>query len=161
MNNEKEVFKDIPNYNGFYQVSNLGRVISTRYNRILKFDNSSGYSRVTLSLKNNFKRFSVHRLVALMFIDNTLNKPQVNHIDENKNNNNFTNLEYISHRNNISYSATKKSITGVNGVHWIEAMKRYQCSVFYKGKKVYLGSTKEIEVAKEKVLNFKQTNRIL
>jgi hypothetical protein len=156
-----EVYKDISNYEGVYRVSNKGNVLSIRYGRLLKPDNSTKYSRVTLSLNNNTKRIPIHRLVADAFINNENNLNLVNHIDENKRNNNSENLQYISHRNNVSYSATKKSISKVNGVHWIDRMKTYQCSVYLNGKKYYLGSTKDIVVAENRVINFKTIKGIL
>lgn len=76
-----EIFKDIKGFEGFYQISNKGRVLSLPVtdrscgnklkDRFLKFDNSDkyGYQRVTLSVDNVQKRFLVHRLVAEAFIE--------------------------------------------------------------------------------------------
>ena len=139
-----------------YSVSNYGNVKSYKYKtpRILKPDNSTGYLRVRI----NKKWFLVHRLVAENFIENKLNKSQVNHIDENKLNNNYSNLEWVTHRENIEYSLTKRSITKIKGVHWIERMNTYQCSVYFKGNKHYLGSRKDIKKATELVENFIKDN---
>jgi len=141
-----------------YEISNYGNVKSNLFKtpRLLKPDNSTGYSRVLI----NKKWYSVHRLVALYFLENKENKPQVNHKDENKLNNNFLNLEWVTHRENIEYSSTKKSKTKIKGVNWIERMKTYQCSIFYNGKKHYLGSNKDIEKAKELVNNFLIKNNL-
>lgn len=90
-----EIWKDIKDYEELYQVSNFGRVKSLYTNRILKGskNNRGGYLKVSLC-KNNIKSTkTIHRLVAQAFIPNPENKPQVNHIDENKTNNMVSNIE--------------------------------------------------------------------
>jgi len=116
-----EIYKDIKDYEGLYQVSNYGNVkalkrefLDKRGNikrypeRILKWDitdmGSSKYARVTLSKGHKTKRFSVHRLVAETFIPNTDNKPFVNHIDNNGLNNNVSNLEWVTHSENMIHA---------------------------------------------------------
>lgn len=112
----EEIFKDIKDYEGLYQVSNLGRVISLPKNdgngnrlRELKHDlnvlKCGTYSRVTFSKFGKTKRFSVHRLVAEAFIPNPENKPMVNHIDNNPQNNHVTNLEWCTHTENMLHSS--------------------------------------------------------
>ena len=111
----KEVFKDIPGYEGLYQVSNLGRVKSLNpygnkeKERILKPQKSkNGYLQLVL-FKNKLKKmYYVHRLVATTFIENPENLPQVNHIDQNKLNNSVDNLEFCTCRYNKRYSKAKK-----------------------------------------------------
>lgn len=102
-----EEWKDIKDYEGLYQVSSLGNVRSLYYNkeRILadRF-NKTGYLSVILSKKGKYKSFKVHRLVAQAFIPNLDNKPQVNHIDGNKKNNNVNNLEWVTIKENINHS---------------------------------------------------------
>ena len=102
----KEIWKDIEGYEGLYQVSNLGRVKSKHRvsERILKPSiNSRGYMLVILSKNGEYKSGKVHRLVAQSFIPNTENKPQVNHIDENKTNNMASNLEWVTVKENINH----------------------------------------------------------
>lgn len=108
-----EVWKPIPNYEGFYEVSNMGKVRSVyRYRRILKpMISNAGYERVDLFKNKHRKQFSVHRLVANAFIDNPSEKPFVNHKDENKLNNSADNLEWVTHVENCQYGTAIKRRT--------------------------------------------------
>lgn len=112
-----EIWKDIKNYEGLYQVSNLGNVkslpkmhgIRKGNEKILKPTiNSKGYLRVQLSKNKSIKQCLVHRLVAETFIENIDNLPQINHIDKNKLNNKIDNLEWCSCQYNIDYSLSKE-----------------------------------------------------
>lgn len=101
----EEVWKDIEGYEGLYQVSSWGRVRSTyRGGRILKsLVTTYGYLRVTLYKSNVGKCQFIHRLVAQAFIPNPQNKPEINHIDENKENNFVDNLEWVTTKENLNY----------------------------------------------------------
>lgn len=100
-----EECKDIKGYEGLYQVSNLGRVKRVKTDRILKGgkNNTGGYLRVDLSKNNTVSPQRVHRLVAEAFILNPENKPQVNHIDEDKTNNKVSNLEWMTAKENSNH----------------------------------------------------------
>ena len=88
MTEVREVWKDIPQYEGLYQVSNFGRVWSVRSQKVLKPRLSHGYERVALYARNGkIKDELIHRLVGLAFIPNPNHLPQINHIDQNKSNN--------------------------------------------------------------------------
>ena len=96
-----EEWRDIKGYEEKYQVSNLGRVksLKDRYGnyreKILKYSkNNRGYLTVSLCKNSKVKLFTVHRLVAQAFIENSNNYPEVNHKDENKENNRVDNLEW-------------------------------------------------------------------
>ena len=99
----KEIFKDIKNYEGLYQVSNLGRVYSYYKNKILFPSNNKGYLQINLTKDKITKKFFIHRLVAETFIENVKNLPCVNHKDECKTNNCVDNLEWCSYKYNNSY----------------------------------------------------------
>ena len=113
----KEIWKDITEYKGLYQVSNLGNVKSLpkfinnspkseligyySKEKILKpFKNPKGYQLVKLYKNKHKCTKKIHRLVAEAFIPNKNNLPQVNHIDGNKMNNNVNNLEWCTNKEN-------------------------------------------------------------
>ena len=108
--NSGEVWKDVCGYEGLYQVSNKGRVKSIyRYRKVLKPQTSnSGYLRVDLFKDKARKQFSIHRLVAIAFLPNPENKPEVNHKDECKTNNFLCNLEWVSRKENNRYGTRRQ-----------------------------------------------------
>ena len=105
---EIEEFRDIPGYEGVYEVSNLGRVKNVETGRILKpGKDRGGYLLVDLSKNGIRKTVRVHRLVALSFLSNPNNLPEINHRDENRTNNTVDNLEWCTRDYNINYSQSK------------------------------------------------------
>lgn len=112
----QEIWRDIPDYEGLYQVSNLGRVKSLNYNRtnvekILKLvQDRNGYLIVKLSKKGKAKLKKVHRLVAQAFIPNPNNLPQINHKNEIVSDNISDNLEWCTAQYNKEYSSARKII---------------------------------------------------
>ncbi|WP_312432724.1 NUMOD4 domain-containing protein [Lacrimispora sp.] len=118
----KEEWRNIEGYEKSYQVSNLGRIKSLERRvtcsngreksikeRILKpVDNQKGYLHVGLYADGFVKRYKVHRLVAGAFIDNPLCLAEVNHIDENKSNNQVNNLEWMTRKDNFYYGTGRE-----------------------------------------------------
>lgn len=133
-----EVWKTI---NGFenYMVSNLGNVrsidrttfhpkartgIAPKKGRLLKpFPNHKGYLMVKLYQSRKPKTIAIHRLVATAFVENPFSLPQVNHKDENKQNNDVTNLEWCTNDYNIHYGTAIKRLG--ESIRNSEAHKRY------------------------------------
>lgn len=140
----KQIWKDIPDYEGKYQVSNTGKVRSLNYRctgkvKILKQNTDKlGYKRVFLYKNGKFKIYFVHRLVALVFIPNPNNYPIVNHKDENPSNNTVWNLEWCTQEYNCNYGTRlercSKGLKGKNkGKHHTKETKR-KIGEGFKGK---------------------------
>jgi hypothetical protein len=115
---ETEKWRDIPEYEGVYQVSNLGRVKSLNYNgtgkeKVMKpITDKDGYLFVTLCKNRNKKMYKVHRLVAQAFIPNNdpEHKTEVNHINEDKTDNRTCNLNWMTRKQNVNWgSGIKRS----------------------------------------------------
>ena len=106
---EQEIWRDIEGYKGLYQVSNMRRVKSlgnefSRKEKILKPQkNTTGYLTIRLHKDGKQKGCLIHRLVAQTFLKNPEEYPVINHIDENKENNAVSNLEWCSVRYNNTY----------------------------------------------------------
>lgn len=122
----EEIWKTIEDYPN-YMVSNMGRVkrLSTGYYRrtekiLIPQLQSNGYLHIKLSQNGKSKCFLLHRLVAMVFVPNPDNLPQVNHINENKTDNRVENLEWCDRKYNINYgnSLMKRVRTNIeNGVY--------------------------------------------
>lgn len=117
----KEVWKDIEEYEGLYQVSNFGRIKSLNYRRtgkakILKIAKiTKGYYGIILHKKGKYKNFKTHRLVAMAFIPNPDDKPQINHIDGDKSNNCISNLEWATNSENQKHAHVNGLIKSSKG----------------------------------------------
>src|SRR3972149_9947840 len=101
---EKEIFEWIPDFINKYKISNYGKVWSEHKQGYLKQRIRGGY----LAVKLNKKDYPVHRLVALVFCKNDNNYPIVNHLDEDRINNHYTNLEWVSPSKNVKHSVKYK-----------------------------------------------------
>ena len=121
----QEEWRDIKGFEGYYQVSNLGRVRSLDreiyhpYNKtishykgsIMKYSTrKKGYLGICLTKENKQKSFLIHRLVAEAFIPNPMNYNQINHIDEDKTNNKVDNLEWCDCKYNVNYGSCIKNM---------------------------------------------------
>ena len=113
---ENEIWKDIEGYEGLYQVSNQGRVRSLNYRKTGKTQvlkpglSGNGYLNVQLVKNNKIKHVLVHRLVALAFIPNPDNKPQINHKSEDKTLNTVENIEWATAKENINWGTRNKKV---------------------------------------------------
>lgn len=149
----KEVFKDIPKYEGVYQVSDLGKIKSLKREvwngrayhvlkqKILKptFD-KNGYCQVNLYKNLKSRTFKIHQLVAIVFLNHKPNKHNL--VVDHKNNiiidNQVDNLQLITQRENLSKD--KKGYTSKYiGVSWFKRDKKWVSSIRVNGKSKYLG----------------------
>lgn len=126
-----EIWKDIIDYEGLYQVSNLGRIKSLSriitdkndYPKTIKehymvgSDNGHGYLTVMLSKNGRRVRKYIHRLVAQAFIPNPQNLPEVNHKDEDRKNNSLNNLEWVDYLTNRIYGTRLERLSTSNTTH--------------------------------------------
>lgn len=124
----QEIWKDIKGYEGLYQVSNNG-LIKNKEGSILKPFISNGYYRVKLTKQGKRKNEYIHRIVAYAFLDLDKNKSlQVDHIDNNRLNNNFRNLQLLTQKENIkkqmqTMSKNLQNYKSNNVINIIENMK--------------------------------------
>lgn len=151
-----EVWKDIKGYEGYYQVSDQGRVKSLKRkgcknDRILKNNKDGvGYYNVNLRFNSRSKILKVHQLVAMHFLGH---EPcgydlVVDHIDNDKLNNNVTNLQLTTVRENTSKDRKGYSSEYI-GVSWSKKMSKWKASIWHKDRLLHLGFfTDELEAAK-------------
>lgn len=128
-----EIWKDIEGYEGLYQVSNMGRIKSLKYNNgstiydreLIRKPNQlkNGYCNIILNKNGKAKAYRIHRLVAKAFVPNPENKDQINHINMIKNDNRAENLEWVTGSENmlkcyqiIPTTSPKKSISSAINV---------------------------------------------
>ena len=147
MKKQEIIWKPISNYSEYYEVSSDGRVrsfdriifdkngIRLRLNKSKEISLRIGLYKMVGLNKNRVQiQVSIHRLVALHFIPNPENKPQVNHIDGNKMNNNLNNLEWVTAKENLqhAFDSGLKTPTWLNKKLSIET--REKMSISKKGK---------------------------
>jgi hypothetical protein len=143
----EEIWKDVPDYEGLYQVSNLGRVRSLprqlcgKNVKIRKLQNDyKGYRVVDLYCNKIRKIKKVHQLVAMAFLGH---KPCgmyliIDHINDNKLDNRVENLQIVTPRYNARKTQGKYS-SQYKGVSWSKSKKKFQASIFEKNKSIFLG----------------------
>lgn len=151
--NKKEIWKDIPNYEGFYQASNLGRIKSlsrlkwngkvyAKYKEIIlkQSKDGPGYLTVMLCKHSNIKRYKTHQLVAMAFLGHKPNgyKLVINHINHNKLDNIVENLEIVTQREN----ANKKHIKSTSkylGVSRCRQTNKWRACIREGNKVIHIG----------------------
>jgi hypothetical protein len=161
MQQQEEIWKDIPGYEGMYQVSDLGNVkslprqIKRKDGRICffkgtflkKVDNGDGYLVVNLKSKTYF----VSVLVAMAFLNHTPSKYKiiVDHINNIRNDNRLNNLQLITTRKNTSKDKIGKGSSKYTGVYWGKRAKKWCSTIVFNSKKIYLGSFETEEQASD------------
>lgn len=133
----EEVWKDVPNYENYYQASNLGRIFSVKSNKILSTKVSEGYSRITL-YKNKIKKgFLTHRLIMITFVGES--DLQVDHINGIKTDNRLENLRYVDSRTNMKFMFERiKSATNCIGIRK-DKNEGYNSRIWIEGKRYHIG----------------------
>lgn len=152
-----EIWKDVPDYEGHYQVSSLGRVKSLKRlsfsgrvlkEKILKPANTNNYKKVVLSKNDNRKQFYIHQLVAMAFLGHSPNGHSlvVDHVDGDTSNNSANNLQIVTQRKNTQKKKGEflSSYTGVS-----KQGKKWAAKIKLNGKSVHLG-TFECELSASK-----------
>ena len=141
-----EIWKDIPSYEGVYQISNLGRVKSLNYRNtglesVMKPKiSSSKYHDVNLYKYGKSKTHQVHQLVAIAFLGHTPcgHELVIDHINDNKHDNNVNNLQIVSHRYNVCKTQGRYS-SKYKGVSWCKQRKKWIVRIDILKKTKYLG----------------------
>jgi hypothetical protein len=149
-----EIWKDIEGFEGCYQISNFGRVKSlerqikhpsgglrTIKERILKGAvGENGYWFVCLYRGKKIKKHSIHRLVALYFIENTNNYKDVDHINRVKTDNRIENLRWVNRSTNLRNSnRSDNSKSKYNGVYWNKKAKKWFSNTRINNKTIHIG----------------------
>lgn len=167
---KKEIWREIPEYDGLYKVSNLGNVITLKGKvpRLLTLMKpKDGYIVVKLSHKSISRNHRVHLLVARMFLGHApsgTHKIVVDHIDNNKDNNRVDNLQLISQRENSSKDVQNKS-SKHTGVYYDTARNKWMVRLKIKGVTKYIMRTSDEdfagEVYKEALQYYLDTGEVL
>ena len=163
--NQPEIWKDIEEYEGLYQVSNLGRIkgfyiwngreyskkehFLNPYKRYVNKNLEYRTNVVALAKNKKKKEFKVHRLVAKAFIPNPENKPSVNHIDSNPLNNIVENLEWCTPKENTQHAINQRRI--INRIHTIDCEDILE---MLNGNKSYDEMAEILGVAKGTIFNY-------
>jgi hypothetical protein len=153
---KKPFWKDIPGYEGLYQISRRGQVkslgrkiIDNRCRVTVRKDmikinqvDMFGYYRIQLKKDGISKNFRIHRLIALAFIPNPSNKKCINHIDANKKNNRISNLEWCTNKENIQHAFRKSLVSRARGENCANAtisdtQAEQVASLLWKGWRTY------------------------
>ncbi len=161
----REIFKDIPTYEGIYQVSNLGRVkalkrkFSTK--ELIKYQKIRGrYYSIKLMMHGKTKYYYTHQLVAMTFLNHIpkANGLVVDHIDNNPLNNSLSNLQVITIRENNSKD--RVGVSEYTGVSWDKSVSRWYASIGINGKQKYLGRySNEIDASNAYQSALKELNK--
>ena len=150
-----EVWRSIENYEN-YVVSSFGKIKNTKTARILKAGLSShGYLTVVLCEDGLAKKsYYVHRLVANAFINNPNDKLCVDHKDNNKTNNNISNLRFATAKQNSqNRKLSSRNTSNVKGVTWKKSHKKWQARIKIDGIQIHIGYYDNLEDAKTARVN--------
>lgn len=155
-----EQWKDIQGYEHEYQISNKGQVRSLKTSIMLKpMTCTNGYLIACLWKDGKQKKFLIHRLVAIHFLDNPAQLEDVNHKDECKTNNKVENLEWVSHCNNMNYGNVRKKISSSNAGR-IANNRKLSINQIKQIRKLIEQKTRYKEIAKKMKVSVTTVQRI-
>ena len=133
-----------------YDVSDQGNIQNNKTGRVLKqFHDGNGYKIVNISINGRTCTRSVHRLVAHSFIPNLENKPNVDHIDGNKSNNNVSNLRWCNQAENCRNTKLGiRNTSGIKGVYFNKKLIKWCAQITVNQVTTYIGTYLTINEAK-------------
>lgn len=168
-----ETYTQIKNYEGLYEVSDMGNVRSIKREildsqgirkrstggKVMKFYKMpNGYLHVALTKNGVCKSLRVHRLVAEAFIDNPYDLPEVNHLDGNKKNNIKTNLEWSNRSSNMIHALRNRLTSALGETHYKAKLTESQVLEI---RKRYSEGEKQITLANEFGISYKTIHQIV
>jgi len=171
-----EEWKDIIGYEGEFIVSESGKVKSlertymrscgkkyaVKGKELTPFISNCGYVRIAMRKDGKPKKYSVHRLVAEAFLPREIGRNFVNHLDKNKLNNHYSNLEWVSMIENACHRNDKtKTTSKYVGVSWIKAKKRYVATMCINKKQKTIGHFLTEEEAYAARCKYEKDNNII
>lgn len=167
MNKKEEIWKDIPNYEGYYQASSLGRVRSLdrwitysngqeRFYKggIMRGGTQAGYKFTTLKISGQGRAYKVSQLVAMAFLGHEPNGYSlvVDHINGDRSDDRVENLRIVTQRENSStcFRSNEESFSSQYvGVHWNKEESKWRAQIVHNGVNTFLGYyDTEIEASK-------------
>lgn len=171
-----EIWKDVVGHEGHFIVSENGKVKSLDRNykksdgticpmrgkELSPFISNVGYIRIALRKNGKPIKYSVHRLVAQAFLEKELGRDFVNHLDGNRLNNHYSNLEWVSMQENNCHRIDKtKTTTKYIGVSWIKAKQKFVATICVNQKQKTIGHFLSAEEAYAARCKYEKDNGIV
>lgn len=171
-----ETWKDVVGHEGYFMVSESGKVKSLDRNykksdgtvypmkgkELSPFISNVGYIRIALRKNGKPIKYSVHRLVAQAFLEKESGRDFVNHLDGNRSNNHYSNLEWVSMQENNCHRIDKtKTTTKYIGVSWIKAKQKFTASICINKKQKTIGHFSSAEEAYAARCKYEKDNGIV
>jgi hypothetical protein len=159
-----EIWKDVPGYEGLYQVNNLGIIKSIKNNKVRirkpQIDTWK-YYKLDLWKNSKMKQMQIHKIVFISFNFNPPKNMVINHIDGNKLNNNLSNLELITQRENVSHGEIYNNKNKNIGVCFYKPNNKYRAHIYIDKKLKHLGYFNTIDEAIFARKSFEIENNII
>jgi len=150
MSDLEEMWRDIEGYEENYEISNTGKIKNKKNLKILSQTlRKDGYYIVNLSKNKKQNCFLVHRLLGIAFIENPLNLPCIDHINNQRNDNRISNLRWATNQENQRNKVLQKNnISGAKGVSFHKKSNKWHVLIMINKKQIYLGLYDDLEEAK-------------